>query len=352
MSGKEFWMRTFKLSAGAALAMVLVTLGTAHAGVENVGTTGGNFLSLGSGARTLSMGGATLGLGDDVGGAGWNAAALGWVNQSQATLSHAGLQNNSMQEWGAYGGRVGTSKTRWAVTGIYQGDGSFEGRDASGISTGNFSVSSMALGATVAQQFGDMVTLGAGTKMVTEKLGPVSGRGFTCDGGVMIRRGVFGFGIAAQNLFGTMNYGSASFRFPTNYGAGLAYTNAATGLRVAIDANVPYAYHPDVRAGLEWTYKGMAAFRTGYRKELGSPGDPLTGPTFGLGAGYNNMWMDYGYLLSSDGSGEHRLGLRFNFNGHSGPDRDPFDQTETPKESKRVGDPSFIGPPASKPKQH
>ena len=51
MSRKEFWMRTFKLCAGAALAMALVAIGTAHAGFENAGTTAGNFLSLGAGAR-------------------------------------------------------------------------------------------------------------------------------------------------------------------------------------------------------------------------------------------------------------------------------------------------------------
>ena len=337
-------MRTFKLCAGAALAMALVAIGTAHAGIENAGTTAANFLSLGSGARTFSMGGATLGLGDDLGGGAWNAAALGWVSQSEAVLSHAGLQNKSRQEWGAYGGRIRHTQTRWAVTGLYQGDGSFEGRDASGISTGNFSVSSTALGATVAQQVGNLVTLGFGSKYVNEKLGSVSGAGFTFDAGLMVRRGPFGFGVAAQNLLGQMKYGPTIYAFPTNYGAGVAFTHPATGLRVALDANFPNAYHRDVRAGVEWMYKGMAAFRTGYRKELGSPGDPLTGASFGLGAGRNGMWMDYGYLLSGNGGGQHRLGLRFNL-GQTGLNSGPFGQTDRPKDFDAAKDASLIGPP-------
>jgi hypothetical protein len=346
MSTKEFWMRTFKLCAGAALAMALVAVATAHAGIENAGVTGANFLSLGSGARTLSMGGATLGLGDDVGGAAWNAASLGWLGGSEAMVSHAGLQNGSLQEFGAYGGRVSHTQTRWAVTGLYQGDGTFEGRDVSGVSTGSFSVSSMAFGAMVAQQVGSVVTLGFGSKYVSEKLGSVSGGGFTFDGGVMIRRGPFGFGVAAQNLLGQMKYGPATYQFPTNYGAGIAFTHPATGLRVAMDVNVPNSYHPDVRAGVEWTYKGLAAFRTGYRKELGSPGDPLTGASFGLGAGHNGMWMDYGYLLSGNGgSGEHRLGLRLDL-GHLGMDSDAFGHSDKPKDFGSVNDAPLIGPPA------
>lgn len=344
-------MRTLKLCAGAAVAMALVAIGTAHAGFENAGTTAANFLSLGSGARTLSMGGATLGLGEDVGGVAWNAAALGWIGEPQAALSHSGMANKSLQEWGAYGGRVGRTQTRWAVSGLYQGDGSFEGRDASGASTGSFSVSSMAFGVTMAQQLGSHVTVGLGSKYVHEDLGSVTGGGFTFDGGLMVRQGVLGFGFAAQNLLGQMKYGPAVYQFPTNYGAGVAYMHPTNGLKVAFDVNVPNAYHPDVRAGVEWMYRGAVAFRTGYRKELGSQNDPMTGATFGLGAGHNGMWMDYGYVPAADGGGEHRIGLRFNL-GHVGMNGDSFGQNEMPRDFDSAKDNSLIGPPAPTKKKH
>jgi hypothetical protein len=347
MRARAFWLRTLKLSVGAAVAMALVAIGTAHAGFESAGTTAANFLSLGSGARTLSMGGATLGLGEDVGGAAWNAAALGWVSEPQAALSHAGLANKSLQEWGTYGGRVGHSQTRWAVSGLYQGDGSFEGRDATGLSTGSFSVSSLALGATLAQQVGARLTLGLGSKYVREDLGSATGGGFTFDGGLMVRQGRLGFGLAVQNLLGQMKYGPAIYQFPTNVGAGVAYTDPRTGLKVAVDANFPSAYHSDLRAGVEWMYRGVVALRTGYRKELGSQDDPLSGASFGLGAGHNGMWMDYGYVPSASGSGEHRLGLRFDL-GHLGMNGDSFGQSDMPKDFDSAKDSSLIGPPPPK----
>jgi len=336
------------------LVALLVLPCAASAGMDQVGTTAANFLSLGSGARTLGMSGATLGLGDDVGSASWNAAALGWVGEPQAALSHAGLANGTLQEWGSYGRRIGLLGTRWAVSGLYQGEGSIAGRDDSGASTGDLHVASLAAGATVAQALGERITIGVGSKYVREQLGPASGAGFTFDVGLMVRQGKLGLGVAAQNLLGQMKYGSEVYEFPTNYGAGLAYTDAAHGLKVALDVNRPNAYHPDVRAGVEWTYRGMAAFRTGYRKELGSANDPLSGASVGLGAGRGNLWMDYGYLLSSvSGSGEHRLGLRLALGGH-GLDRDAA--AAAPRthgdDFASARDNSLIGPPVPKPTKH
>jgi hypothetical protein len=207
----------------------------------------------------------------------------------------------------------------------------------------------------LAQQVGERVTLGAGSKYVHEKLGSATGGGFTFDLGMMVRQGPWGLGVAAQNLLGQMKYGSAIYQFPTNYGVGVAYSDARLGLKVALDANLPKAYHPDVRAGVEWTYRGMAAFRTGYRKELGAAGDPLTGASFGLGAGHNGMWMDYGYLLTADGSGEHRLGLRMQLGGGAsdapsdrGDAATKADPAPRAQDFESAKDNSLIGPPVPK----
>jgi hypothetical protein len=312
-------MRTLRLIAGAALAMTLVALGTAHAGVERAGTTAADFLSLGTGARALSMGGATLGLGDDLGAAGWNPAAAGWLDGYQAVLAHAALADRSNQEWGAIGGRIKSSRTRWAATGLYQGDGSFEGRDASGNPTGGFSDSSMALGAMVSQALGEHVTVGLGAKWVNERIAAASGSGVTFDGGLMARAGKLGVGVAAQNVGGRMSYAGSSYPFPASYGAGVAFIDPATGLRLALDANLPSTYHPDLRLGAEWTYHGALALRAGYRREMAQSADPLNGPTFGLGARAGTLWIDYGYLLPQDQSGQHRMGMRFQFGAPHAP---------------------------------
>jgi hypothetical protein len=349
---KEWTMRTLTFGTIAALAVTLAAIGAAEAGIENAGTTAANFLALGTNTRTLGMGGATLGLGNDLGASSWNTASLGWVESPSLVLSHAGLPNGTLQEWAAIGGRMGHTGTRWAVTGLYHGDGSFDGRDASGASTGTFSVSSFAFGGDLAQQIGEHVTIGLGSKFVNEKLGTTSGWGVTFDGGLMLKAGAFGLGVAAQNLGGQMHYGNELYRFPSNVGAGVAWTDPAHGLRLAVDANFPSAYYRDVRGGVEWMWRDMVALRAGYRAEMGSPSDALSGPTFGLGGGRNGMWVDYGYLVSSAaGGGQHRLGLRLDLARF----RDPFNQHDMPMDFDHAkdappskDDPGLIGPPVPK----
>jgi len=339
MMRREGLLRLVVLFAGALLVMALVAVGFANAGEEKVGTTAASFLTLGAGPRALAMGGATLGLGRDVAGSVWNPAALGWVEETEIVVSHSGLENQSFQEWLGLGGRIGKSGTRWGIQGTYQGDGSFEGRDASNNPTGSFSVSSFAIGGHMAQQFSPNVTVGAGFKTVSEKLGDVSGIGTTFDAGLALSYGIVGLGVAAQNLGGQMAYSGASYDFPTNVGAGLAISDPRTGLSLAVDANFPSAYYSDVRAGLEYRWNDMLALRTGYRHELEATDDPLTGPTFGVGAGANGFWLDYGYLLAGSGSnGQHRVALTF-VPGRWKAGDDPFGKTSF-DDKPRVNQPS------------
>ncbi|HEY3216785.1 MAG TPA: PorV/PorQ family protein [Candidatus Eisenbacteria bacterium] len=338
-------MRILKLCIGATLVMALIAAGFAHADIDLAGTNAANFLSVGTGARILGMGGATLGLGDDVGAVAWNPAALGWTGSTQVVLSHAGLTNESLQEWMAVGGRLGRTQTRASVSALYQGDGSIEGRDASNNPTAAITASSFAVAGLLAQRIGHTITLGVTGKAVNEKLGDVSGTGYTWDAGMMVRVGMVGFGVAGQNLTGRMDYDGAQYPFARTVGAGIGVTHAASGLRFALDANFPDAYYDDVRTGVEWMWKDVLALRGGYRYELGdSPeNDPLSGPSFGIGAGKNGFWLDYGYLISNDGGGQHRVGLKFLPALWNGLHSDPFGQREMPREFEKSPPPAPKG---------
>ncbi|MEO5880540.1 MAG: LysM peptidoglycan-binding domain-containing protein [Candidatus Eisenbacteria bacterium] len=304
-------MRSIRGIAMAAL-MVMVPAG-AWAGIDKAGTTAAGFLSVGAGADVLGMGGTTLGFGGGLGAAAWNVAALGRLSGTQYVFSHASITGESPQDWIAAGGRFGTSRTRWGLSGLYQGDGAFEGRDVNNVSTGSFNASSMALGFQLAQPLGPVAMVGGGMKYVSEKLGDLTGGGVTFDAGLRVQAGAVGFGAAAQNVFGKMSYGGEKYDFPTSYGAGLAFPIPITGITLAMDANFPRAYYTDVRGGLEWRYRERVALRTGYRKEMGAgAGEPLGGPTFGMGAGANGFWIDYGFLTGgASGSGQHRMGLTY-----------------------------------------
>lgn len=301
-----------RLRFALALALLLPA-GFARAGIENAGTTAGNFLSVGTGAGVLSMGGATLGAGRDLNAAAWNPAVLGYLGSSEYAISHATLALDVSQDWLAASGRFGRSATRWSASALYQNDGAFDGRDAFGGSTGSFNVSNLAVGLALARPFSPDVTAGARVHFVNESLGSASGTGYGVDLGLQARRGAFGFGAAARNLGGKMKYDSGSYDLPSVIGVGAAWTDARSGVRLALDANFPHAYYNDVRVGGEWTWQQRVALRAGYRMELGAPtGEPLGGPSFGFGTGVNGLWFDYAFLAgNSDASGAHRFGLTF-----------------------------------------
>jgi len=315
-----------------AAALTLFVPMTARAGADKVGTTAANFLTVGVGTDVLGMGGATLGLGGGINQTPWNAASLGWVKETQLAFSHAALTENTSQEWLVAGGRFGQSGTHWSLSGLYQTEGQFEGRDAFNNPTSSFDVASLALGAHMAQSFGDHLSVGLGAKWVDENLGPIRGNGFTFDAGMQMRFGMVGVGLAAQNMFGKMTFDGLRYPFPATYGAGIAVDHPS-GLRAAVDVNVPDAYYTDVRGGVEWRWKDHVAIRTGYRSELGAPSDEaLSGPSFGFGAGAYKVWFDYGYLISNHGEAHHRLGFSFNPSQIPWNTSDPFGQNDMPTE--------------------
>ena len=344
--------------AGVVMAGMLLLLpavpAPAHAGGEAAGTTAAGFLSVGTGAGVLGRGGATLGLGGDLSIVPWNPAALGWIDETQIAIAHATLADQTQQEWAAVGGRAGRSALRWSVDGLYQSEGSFEGRDEFDNATSTFDVSSMALALHLAHPLGRHATAGVGGRYVGEKLGPVSGTGYALDAGFQLRAGILGAGVAVTNAGGGMSYGGTRYDLPMNLGFGAALDLPGTGLRLALDANFPRAYYQDVRAGAEWRWRDFVALRAGYRRELDAPAEIAeSGPSFGVGAGVHGLWLDYGYLIPGVGEGQHRLSITLRpgrFGWHAG---DPFGQKDMPHEFddlKPTGTPATPPPDAAQKK--
>jgi hypothetical protein len=237
-TGRSKRSRAVIVMAGMLLLMLTVPA-PARAGGEAAGTTAAGFLNVGTGADVLGRGGATLGLGGDLAIVPWNAAALGWLDETQIALAHATLADQTQQEWAAVGGRAGRSALRWSLDGLYQSEGSFEGRDALNNPMSSFDVSSIALGFHLAHPLGALATVGVGGKYVGENLGSVSGTGYTMDAGLQVHAGILGAGVAVTNLGGGMSYGGERFDLPMNLGLGAALDLPGTGVRLALDANFP-----------------------------------------------------------------------------------------------------------------
>ena len=338
-------------NAALALLACLWLAPPAAAGIDEAGTSAANFLVVGAGPAVLGMGGAALGRSGSLDLAAWNPGALGFVDETSLQLAHSSLDEQTMQEWATLGGRLGHSRTRWAMAALYQSEGTIEGRDAGNFATETFTVGSGAGMLQLAQAFGPHVAVGVTGKYVLDNLGPgQGGTGMTFDGGMSLRFGAVGLGFAAQNVGGSMTYGSTAYAFPASYGAGVSVASVATGLTAACDVNLPSTSYTNVRSGVEWNWRQHVALRAGYRMELGAPADePLSGPTFGTGLGAHGMWLDYGLVLGANQGGQHRLSisLRPGGMGLKG-GGDPFGQGSIPREFDQATPTQgpMVGPPA------
>ena len=294
---------------------------SAHAAGDNAGVAAAAFLAVPPGASGPGMAGATLALDGDLTAGATNPASLGQVRGLGLACSHSQLPDGSRHEWASVAGQLGVVTTRWGLSGLYAGQGPFEGRDALNQSTGSFTASSVAIGLALAQPLGKHAALGMATRVVNENLAGTSGTGVTFDAGMTARAGVLAIGASAQNVGGSMRYGGASYEFPTNYGIGVALEHP-TGLRLEVDANFPTSYYNDVRGGVEYRWRERVALRAGYRQEL-SPtpsSESLNGMSFGVGAGVGGLWLDYAYLPSSMGGEDQRLGIVLHRRAQADPD--------------------------------
>ncbi len=302
------WMRT----GSAAVLATGIGIATAHAGLESAGTRAASFLSQGASPAVLGMGGAALGLARDLNGASLNPASLAWVGETQAVVAHAQLADETALEWASLAGRMGASATRYGLAAYYRNDGNITGRDANNRATEDVLAQSLALAVQLAQPLGSYVTVGGAAKYVGEHVGTAHGNGIAFDAGVQMRFGLLGFGFVGQNFGGGMRWQGAQWRMPASLGLGAALDHEASGLRLALDVNLPSTYERDLRLGTEWRLRDKLALRGGWRQLLGSaPEERLNGPSFGLGLKAGSFWCDYAFVLADAGASTHRVALQW-----------------------------------------
>ena len=313
MSGPANGSFVLALRMALALAFAGAIAGDAGAAIDAAGTAAGSFLNVGAGTSALSMAGATLATGADLAAAAWNPASFARADVLQFSLSHAPLPGGTTQDWLAAGGRLRGGATRWALQALFQREAGLEGRDATNSPTSALSVSDLALGARLARPLTSALAAGVGVQWVHETLAGTNGAGLSFDAGLRGRAGPLGFGFAARNVGGGMNYGDTRYDLPGVIAAGLSWSDEARGLRLDADLESPLHYYRDVRLGCEWLWRDRVALRSGYRLDLGAPEiEALSGVKFGLGAEVGGTWFEYAYTPEGGtGAGQHRIGLTF-----------------------------------------
>jgi hypothetical protein len=295
---------------------MLLFSGISSAG--GVGTTGAQFLKIGSGARAASMSGAFAAVSDDLSAIYWNPAGLARQKQRQASASYIKYFQGINIGFLAYSqdlrgnGTLGVGIDYLTINDI-------EKRTAdTDTSAGTFGANDMALYLAYAREnVFPGIDAGANLKIIKQSIDSESAQSYALDLAALYKTPV-------ENLtasFGVYNVGT-QVKFvnegdplPLDIKLGFAYRMFENKLVLAADMD---DYINDSRIytqlGAEYVYRSMLSFRAGYR--LGTDASKLGGST-GLGAGIGvNVWnvqLDYAFVPFGELNDTHWMSISTKF---------------------------------------
>jgi hypothetical protein len=283
-------------STGGVILLLLLIAGVPAWAAE--GTSGGQWLAIGVGARAAALGGAYVSLADDGAALSWNPAGLARVGGHRFTVSHVSWLSGAAYEYGGYAGRLGSGAgigvvlEQGGVSWDNTGDGDFEAGDFCG-----------ALG--YARRIRENVAVGGGLKLLSSKLGDDQASSYAVDAGVLYEplEGV-SVGAAVRNLGPGLDFGGGSDPLPATVAAGASY--AWRDVLVALDVEKQNDSSPAARVGVEYKPMQNLALRGG--AVLGAE-SALSAFSAGVGFSWNDRWsVDYAYR-PSELSDTHHFGL-------------------------------------------
>jgi len=310
----------------------------AHAGF--VGTGVGSFLGFEVGGRPAGMGGAQTGTATGIMSQYWNPASVSTLDQPQVGAMHATWLGDLKYEWFGYGQPLGSKLGVGSISVAYFHLPSIDGVDEFNNPTGKFRVYDVALTAGLARPIAKGIALGINAKMIRQNLATVSATGAAIDLGGTAHVAGATLGAAVQNLGPKLSFDNSSYALPRQVRFGMSRDVYRGRVLLAADYNMPSDYYNDVRVGTEIHPHPNVALRAGYRHELGSPGDPANGLSYGLGILFRQLSVDYAMTPSDAFSDVHRLSFGYSFG--SGPSEQ---KPEPKKPEQRPVPPAPAGPP-------
>lgn len=311
-------------AAGALL--VLVPLVAAAA--SGSGSSGGDFMKIGVGARPVGMGEAFAAAAVDGNAVHWNPAGLALVDRYEANLMHMAHVADISYEAFALSGPV-NRYSGWGLSLNYLWQPPFDstknsfGYQAQAAATGY----DLALGLSYGHNFGNYrttdfnvsnISAGASLKLIQRDLSGHTANALYGDLGFMaeVLEGLR-LALVLQNFGTTITFVNAADPAPFNARLGLAWDlrlNEANRLVLAYDVNRAIdANNPDYQpwrqnlGGEYWLFNTLA-LRGGY-----TFGYDLANLSAGAGFRWQSLGVDYAFVPYSNLGGSHRLSLGWQF---------------------------------------
>jgi long-subunit fatty acid transport protein len=296
--------------------------------LNKVGTSAGQFLKLGLGARAIGMGGAYSTMEGDINSIYWNPAGIARIENRAASFSHVDWFMDVNYDFAAFATQMQDFGTVGVSAAVLSMDDMPVRTVEEPLGTGEyFSAGSIMVALSYARNLTDNFSIGFNAKYVREYIWNESASGFAFDIGTIYSIPILnGFRIGANisNFGSKMKLQGRDLMLITTVGSGLGNIIntdyevdeydlpltmrigvAADPLKmdehkitVAIDAVHPNDNKEYVNAGAEYSWNNIVFLRGGYKTLFMK--DSEEGLTFGFGLKYRVMEtlklaVDYAY---------------------------------------------------------
>lgn len=336
----------------AALVALLVFAPSTPASaqrVSKVGTTAGEFLQIGVGARAVALGGAFVAASNDASALYWNPAGLSNMLNGEVIATHSEWLADVNFDYVGVGlpfgslGTVGVSLTMLNVPEmVVRTEDRQEGTGET------FDATDMAIGLSIGRAVTDRFSVGVTAKFIQQRIWHSTATGFAVDLGTQFRTDFFGgltIGATLYN-FGTdmrmsgrdvrtftdpdptqlgnneripANYELDGWSLPLNFQIGVStrpVNSRMHRLTVAVDALHPSSNYESINAGAEYAFQERFFIRGGYSALFLE--DAEGGLSGGLGVHQPMFYggtvkLDYAYRTAGRLKGVHVIGLGVTF---------------------------------------
>jgi len=319
------------------LLMLFFTLYSSHFTLHAVdkGTSGGQFLKIGVGARAVAMGEAYAGMEGDINSIYWNPAGLSKINNLQASFSHtAWFQDINYENLMAgYPFNFG-----FMALGInYLAAGKIDKYDKLGEPAGeSYEPTDMSVTFAYSKKIKN-ISLGTNLKYISSNIDSENAAAWGCDFGGMCKINKLNIGLAVQNLGTKMEFIKDAYSLPLNVKLGGSY-KIRRCFTAALDFNFPNDNDFRVNTGFEYSRRFAdeltASLRTGYKTNTEGL-KKINGFSAGFGLKYKEYRMDYAWVPYGVLGKTHRISVTYK-------GKEVALAEKKPKKAKKISPTPFI----------
>jgi hypothetical protein len=337
------------IALGAALLFVLTPANGRAQAVSKVGTTAGEFLQIGVGARATALGNAFVASVDDASALYWNPAGLAHLTGTEALATHSEWLADINFDYLGVGlqlGPVGTLGVSLTMLSVPEMIVRTEDRQEGTGET--FDAADLSIGLSYGRAITDRFSVGVTAKFIQQRIWHASATAFALDIGTQFRTEFFGgltIGAALYN-FGTdlrmngrdlrtfvdpdprqlgnnnripVNYEMDAFALPLNFQFGITARPVQTRmhqLMLSADALHPSSNRESVNLGVEYGFQERVFLRGGFHALFLPDGEG--GLSGGLGV-HQQLFeaglakLEYAYRASGRLGGIHTVGFGLSF---------------------------------------